>query len=234
MSDAARRMAKCCRRLADLGLIAGADGNISVRVGENRVLVTPSGVIKADVSPEDMVEVDFTGAVVRGGGGGGGGRHPPSAELNLHLEVLRLREDVMAVIHAHPPVATGISVSGQEFDWDVLPEMVFWVGRVPVVPYGAPGTPELAGRIAPFVQGHDAWILANHGAVSVGASLDEAQIRMETLEHSAKIVFTARLLGRVNPLAKDEVRRLENLRRNRDVSEASASPSPGPEPRKER
>ena len=234
MSDVARRMAKCCRRLADLGLIAGADGNVSVRVGENRVLVTPSGLIKADVSPEDMVEVDFTGAVVRGGGGGGGGRHPPSAELNLHLEVLRLREDVMAVIHAHPPVATGISVSGQEFIWDALPEMVFWVGRVPVVPYGAPGTPELAGRIAPFVQGHDAWILANHGAVSVGASLDEAQIRMETLEHSAKIVFTARLLGRVNPLAKDEVRRLENLRRKRDVSDAAAGPSPGPEPAKER
>ncbi len=228
MSDAARRMAKCCRRLADLGLIAGADGNISVRVGENRVLVTPSGLIKADVSPEDMVEVDFTGAVV------GGGRHPPSAELNLHLEVLRLREDVVAVIHAHPPVATGISVSGREFDWDVLPEMVFWVGRVPVVPYGAPGTPELAARIAPFVQGHDAWILANHGAVSVGASLDEAQIRMETLEHSAKIVFTARLLGRVNPLAKDEVRRLENLRRNRKPSEAAAGPSPGREPGKER
>ncbi len=233
MSDAARRMAKCCRRLADLGLIAGADGNISMRVGENRVLVTPSGVIKADVSTEDMVEVDFTGAVV-GGGGGGGGTYTPSAELNLHLEVLRLREDVMAVIHAHPPVATGISVSGQEFDWDALPEMVFWVGRVPVVPYGAPGTPELAARIAPFVQGHDAWILANHGAVSVGASLDEAQIRMETLEHSAKIVFTARLLGRVNPLAKDEVQRLENLRRNRNLSEAAASPSPGRELGKER
>ena len=233
MSDAARRMAKCCRRLADLGLIAGADGNISVRVGENRILVTPSGLIKADVSPEDMVEVDFTGAVI-GGRGRGRGRHQPSAELNLHLEVLRLREDVMAVIHAHPPVATGISVSGREFDWDVLPEMVFWVGRVPVVPYGAPGTPELAARLAPFVPGHDAWILANHGAVSVGASLDEAQIRMETLEHSAKIVFTARLLGRVNPLAKDEVRRLENLRRDRDLSEAAATSSPSREPGKER
>ena len=226
MSEAARRMAKCCRRLADLGLIAGADGNVSLRVGEDRVLVTPSGLVKADVGPEDMVEVDFKGAVVRG-------KHPPSAELHMHLEVLRLREDVMAVIHAHPPVATGISVSGQEFDWDVLPEMVFWVGRVPVVPYGAPGTPALAERMAPFVQGHDAWILANHGAVSVGASLDEAQIRMETLEHSAKIVFTARLLGRVNPLATDEVQRLENLRRSRDLSEAANSPTPGPEPGKE-
>ncbi len=120
--------------------------------------------------------------------------------------------DVTAVIHAHPPVATAMSVGGQEFDWDVLPEMVFLIGRVPVVPYGAPGTPKLAERIDPFVEGHDTWILANHGAVS----LDEARIRMETLEHSAKIVFAARLLGRVNHLSRDEVRRLEGLRLNKE------------------
>jgi L-fuculose-phosphate aldolase len=214
MSDAARRMADCCRRLADLGLIAGADGNVSVRVAGDRVLVTPSGLIKANLCPEDMVEVDLAGGVIQG-------RHRPSGELDLHLQILRARGDVTAVIHAHPPVATGISVAGQEFDWDVLPEMVFLVGRVPIVPYSPPGTPALGEQIGRFVREHDALILANHGAVSMGASLDEAQIRMETLEHSAKIVFTARLLGRVNPLPPDEVRRLENLRRDRDTSEES-------------
>ncbi len=122
--------------------------------------------------------MDLAGEVIRG-------RHPPSAELGWHLLILRSRGDVTAVIHAYPPVATGMSVAGQEFDWDVLPEMVFLVGRVPVVPYGAPGTPELAERIDP---------------------------------HSAKIVFTARLLGRVSHLSRDEVRRLEGLRRNRDRS----------------
>ncbi len=102
------------------------------------------------------------------------------------------------------------------------------MGRVPVVPYGAQGTPELAERIEPFIEGHDTLILANHGAVSMGASLDEAQIRMETLEHSAKIVFTAQLLGRVNHLSRDEVRRLEGLRRNRDRSRGQPdSPAPG-------
>ena len=214
MSDAARRMADCCRRLADLGLIAGADGNVSVRVADDRVLVTPSGLIKANLGPDDMVEVDLAGKVIRG-------RHRPSAELDLHVQMLRARDDVKAVIHAHPPVATGISVAGQEFDWNVLPEMVFLVGRVPVVPYGPPGTPALAEQVAPFVQEHDVLIMANHGAVSMGASLDEAQIRMETLEHSAKVVFTARLLGRVNPLPRGEVQRLENLRRARDHSEES-------------
>ncbi len=121
-----------------------------------------------------------------------------------------------------------MSVAGQEFDWDVLPEMVFLVGRVPVVPYGAPGTRELAELIDPFIEGHDTLILANHGAVSMGASLDEAQIRMETLEHSAKIVFTARLLGQVSHLSRDEVRRLEGLRPNRDRSRGLLdSPAPG-------
>ena len=121
-----------------------------------------------------------------------------------------------------------MSVAGQEFDWDVLPEMVFLVGRVPVVPYGAPGTRELAELIDPFIEGHDTLILANHGAVSMGASLDEAQIRMETLEHSANIVFTARLFGRVNPLSRDEVRQLEGLRPNRDRSRGLLdSPAPG-------
>lgn len=221
MSDAAGRMAECCRRLADLGLIAGAAGNISVRLAEDRVLVTPSGLIKADLESEDMVEVDLAGEVIRG-------QHPPSGELGLHLQILRSRGDVTAVIHAHPPVATGMSVAGQEFDWDVLPEMVFLVGRVPVVPYGAPGTRELAELIDPFIEGHDTLILANHGAVSMGASLDEAQIRMETLEHSAKIVFTARLLGRVSHLSRDEVRRLEGLRPNRDRSRGLLDgPAPG-------
>lgn len=170
-----------------------------------------------------MVEVDLAGQVL-------GGRHRPTAELDLHLRILRARASVHAVIHAHPPVATGLSVAGREFDWDVLPEMVFLVGKVPVVPYGAPGTGELGDRIEPFVQDHEAMILANHGAVSLGASLDEAQIRMETLEHSAKIIFAARLLGHVTPLARDEVRRLENLRRSRDRREESPSrPAPDPD-----
>ena len=208
--ETARRIAKCCKRLADLGLIAGIDGNVAVRVGPDRALVTPTGMLKADLGPDDIVEVDLTGRRIRG-------QRRPSSELDMHLRILRARDDVVAVVHAHPPVATGFSVAGEAFDACVLPELIFQVGWVPVVPYGTPGTPELGDRIEPFIGGHDALILANHGAVTMGSSLDEAQIRMESLEHSAKIIFTARLLGRVNPLASTDVRRLEEMRRGRDI-----------------
>ena len=208
--ETARPIAKCCKRLADVGLIAGIDGNVAVRVGPDRALVTPTGMLKADLTADDIVEVDLTGKRIRG-------QRRPSSELDMHLRILRARDDVVAVVHAHPPVATGFSVAGEAFDACVLPELIFQVGWVPVVPYGTPGTPELGDRIEPFIQGHDALILANHGAVTMGKSVDEAQMRMESLEHSAKIILTARLLGRVNPLAPDDVRRLEDLRRGKDM-----------------
>lgn len=213
--DTARRIARCCKRLADLGLSAGQDGNVAVRVGEDRALVTPRGMLKADLSPDDIVEIDLSGRRIRGS-------RMPSSELDMHLRILRARPDVHAVVHAHPPVATGFSVAGEAFDTCVLPELIYQVGWVPVVPYGTPGTPELGDRIEPFLEGHDALLLANHGAVTMGSSLDEAQIRMESLEHSAKIILTARLLGRVNPLNPSDVARLEELRR--------ARPSPGTYP----
>lgn len=214
--DTARRMAEYCGRLAELGLIAGIDGNIAVRVAPDRALVTPTGFLKAQLRAEDIVEVDLTGAKVRG-------RRRPSSELDMHLRILRRRADVTAVVHAHPPLATGFSVAGEAFDACVLPELIFQVGWVPVVPYGTPGTPELGERIEPFIDDHDALILANHGAVTMGSTLEEAMARMESVEHSAKIIFTARMLGRVNPLTPEEVRRLEDLRRGRDLS----GPYPG-------
>ena len=223
--ETASRIAKCCRRLADVGLIAGMDGNIAIRVAPDRALVTPTGMLKADLHADDIVEVDLSGKRIRG-------QHRPSSELDMHLRILRAREDVVAVVHAHPPVATGFSVAGEAFDACVLPELIFQVGWVPVVPYGTPGTPELGERIEPFIAGHDALILANHGAVTMGSSLDEAQIRMESLEHSAKIIFTARMLGRVNPLSPGDVQRLEELRRSRDLPgpyPGCPVPPPGPE-----
>jgi L-fuculose-phosphate aldolase len=209
--DLARRIAACCRRLADLGLSAGQDGNVAVRVGEDRALVTPRGMLKSEVTADDIVEVDLSGRRIRG-------TRQPSSELDMHLRILRGRPDVTAVVHAHPPVATGFSVAGEAFDQCVLPELIFQVGWVPLVPYGTPGTPELGDRLDPYLADHDALLLANHGAVTMGSSLDEAQIRMESLEHSAKIILTARLLGRVTPLEAADVARLEELRRARPAA----------------
>lgn len=207
-SAVARRMALCCRRLAEQGLIAGQDGNLSVRLGAGRVLVTPSGVIKALVGAADMVEVDLRGRRRRG-------RRNPTSELDLHLRILMRRPDVGAVVHAHPPVATGFGVAGQDMHIFVLPELVLQCrGGVPLVPYGTPGTPELGDRIEPYLAGHDAWLLANHGAVTVGDTLDAAWIRMESLEHGARIIWNARMLGRVNELSLEAAAK---LRRERDV-----------------
>ena len=199
-------MALCCQQLAAGGLIAGRDGNLSVRLGPNRVLVTPSGLIKSLVTAADMVEVDLAGRPRRRG------RRKPTSELDLHLRILRHRPDVQAVVHAHPPIATGFAVAGEAIPDNLLPELIFVVGRVPIVPYGTPGTPELGDRIVPYLEGHDALLLANHGAVTMGSTLDEAWIRMESLEHSARIIVAARMVGQPQPLDVQSVERLEALR----------------------
>jgi L-fuculose-phosphate aldolase len=204
-SAVARRMALCCRQLAAHRLIAGRDGNLSVRLGADRVLVTPSGFIKSLLTPADMVEVDFTGNPRRKSS------RKPTSELDLHLRILRHRPDVHAVVHAHPPAATGFAVAGQEIPGNLLPELIFVVGPVPLVPFGMPGTPELGDRIVPYLEDrrHQALLLANHGAVTLGKTLDEAWIRMESLEHSARIITAARAVGEPKPLTAQAVERLQ-------------------------
>lgn len=187
------------------GLIAGTDGNIAVRLAGDRVLVTPSGCAKGELAPEDLVEVDLAGRHVRGS-------NQASSELGMHLVILRVRPDVAAVVHAHPPTATGFTIAGRTLDEGVIPELVVQVGPVPLVPYAMPGTPDLGETIAPYARGHDALLLANHGAVTMGRTLDEAHYRMESLEHSARILLTARLLGRVEALRPADVARLLGLR----------------------
>jgi L-fuculose-phosphate aldolase len=206
--EVAREIVLCCRRLTEAGLIAGQDGNVSVRVGEDRALVTPAGLIKGELTVDDLVEVDLAGKRIRG-------QRRASSEIDMHLRILRGRPDVGAVVHAHPPVATGFSVAGESFNACVLPELIFLVGWVPLVPYGTPGTSELGEQLEPFIKGYDALLLANHGAVTMGATLMDARIRMESLEHAAKILLTARLLGRVVELDRASVERLEELRRGR-------------------
>jgi len=194
-------MALCCRQLAAGGLIAGRDGNLSVRLGPDRVLVTPSGLIKSTLTAGDMVEVGLAGRKRRG-------RRNPTSELDLHLRILSRRPDVGAVVHAHPPAATGFAVAGEEIPANVLPELILIVGRVPIVPYGRAGTPELGDRVEPYLAEHDALLLANHGAVTMGKTLDQAWIRMETLEHAARIIMAARAIGEPKPVVlRAEARR---------------------------
>jgi L-fuculose-phosphate aldolase len=204
-ATAARQIVRCCRRLWDAGLIAGADGNVSVRLAPGRLLVTPSGLLKCDLASGDLVEVDL-------GGGRRRGSRRASSELDLHLRVYRRRPDCGAVVHAHPPAATAFAVAGQALPDDVLPELILYLGSVPLVPYATTGTAALGDAVEPFLDGRVAVLLANHGAVTWGADLTTAQIRMESLEHSARILLAARALGQITRLTPEQVSALDQRR----------------------
>lgn len=186
-----------CRRLYEKGLIAGPDGNVSVRLSAGSILITPAALSKIDVTPDDLVEVSMDGVRISG-------YREPSSEVHLHVRLYARRPDVQAVVHAHPPVATGFAVAGEGFESAVLPELVYQMGRVPLVPYATPGTPAVADAFEPFIAGHDAFLMANHGATTTGPSLLIAHQRMESVEHSARILLTARLLGRVTELSTEQ------------------------------
>lgn len=194
---ARRQIVQVCRRLYERGLIAGPDGNISVRIAEDRVLVTPAGMSKVDVTVEDLVEVSLDGTRRRGA-------RAPSSELAVHLRIYRRRPAVGAVVHAHPPAATSFAVAGEVLDARVLPELIGQMGEIALVPYARPGTEELADRFEPLLARHEVFLMANHGAVTLGDSLTIAHQRMESLEHAARIVINARILGRVQLLPPAE------------------------------
>ena len=201
----AHEIVLCCRRLWQGGLIAGQDGNVSVRHAPGRLLVTPRGLLKSELTPEDIVEVDLEGRHL-------GGSRMASTELDLHLRVYRRRPDCGAVVHAHPPMATAFAVVGEGIPGNVLPEVAVLMGEVPLVPYATTGTPALGDAVEPFLEGHDAVLLANHGAVAWGANLAAARIRMESLEHAARILAAARCLGPITRLTPEQMTDLERLR----------------------
>ncbi len=214
-----REVVGVCRRLYERGLIAGPDGNVSVRLAPDRLLVTPAGMSKVDVAAADLVEVTMAGRRVRG-------RHHPSTEIAVHLRIYARRPDVQAVVHAHPPVATGFALAGEGLPEQVLPEIICQVGAVPLVPYGTPGTEALADRFEPYLDGHDAFLMANHGAVTAGPSLLIAHQRMESLEHAARIMLIARLLGRVIELSPTDVAALVAARERASTPRATSRREP--------
>lgn len=199
--EAREAIVDVCRRLWQAGLIAGPDGNVSVRLRDGNVLVTPSGLSKVDVLPEQLAMLTLDGDQVAG-------PLPASSEVRMHLRVYRRRADVHAVVHAHPPTATAFAVAGEDFMAPVLPEVILQMGGVPLVPYATPGTDAVPDALVPFLERHDAFLLANHGATTVGGTLREAHQRMESLEHAARIIATARALGRVIGLTEEQARPL--------------------------
>ena len=193
------------RRMYARGYTASNDGNISVRLGADRLLMTPKSVCKGFMTPDMMCITDLDGRKIQGD-------RDPSSEMLMHLEVYRQRPDVQAVVHAHPPIATGFAVAGIPLDRAVLAEVLTTLGSIPIAEYATPSTSELPEAVRKYIKAHDGMLLANHGALTVGADLFAAYYKMETIEHFAKISLVARLLGRENLLAREEVDRLQGLR----------------------
>jgi L-fuculose-phosphate aldolase len=208
------------RRMYARGYTASNDGNISARLDERRLLMTPKSVCKGFMTPEMMCITDLEGRKLAG-------ERDPSSEMQMHLEVYRQRPDVNAVVHAHPPTATGFAVAGIPLDRAVLAEVVTTLGSVPIAEYATPSTRELPEAVRKYVKAHDGMLLANHGALTLGRDLFAAYYKMETIEHFANISLVARLLGGERLLSREEVSRLQGLRGSYGI----ASPAPiCPEP----
>ncbi len=192
-------------RLYDHGFVAANDGNISVKLNNNEFYCTPTGVSKGSLTPDMIIKIDAEGNKIEGA-------LNPSSEIKMHLRVFRERPDVNAVVHAHPPVATAFTVAGIPLDRYILPEAVLTIGDVPTCAYGTPSTMEIPDSLMPYIQEHDAFMLKNHGALTIGNTLTRAFFTMEEVEFNAKIMKYAMELGRIEEISEEKMYALMDLR----------------------
>jgi L-fuculose-phosphate aldolase len=203
--EAAEGILHVCRRMYERGFVAANDGNVSVRLSEDRLLATPAGMSKGFLARGDLVLTNMKGEKVSG-------RREPTSEVKMHIRAYELRDDIAAVVHAHPPYATAFSVVAVPLAGCILPEVIVSIGSVPLTQYATPSTEEVPRSIEDVVRTYDAFLLRNHGAMTVGRDAVGAYHKLETVEHFAKITFIARHLGRINPLGDEEVRKLMEVR----------------------
>jgi L-fuculose-phosphate aldolase len=207
------------RLIYQKGWVAANDGNISVRLDQDRVLCTPTGVSKGLMHPDDLIVCDGKGNKLYG-------VKERTSEIAMHLLIYQLRPEIRSVVHAHPPVATGFAAAGKALDLALLPEVIISMGCVPLAGYGLPGTPELLEPMKPLIGKYDALLMANHGAVCYGEDHWKAFFRMETVEHYARIALVAHLLGGASVLPKAEVDKLLDSRSRYGVTVKSGG-APG-------
>ena len=207
------QMCDVCHKMWQLGWVAANDGNVSVKLEDGTFLATPTGISKSFITPEKIVHIDKDANIIEANGD-----YRPSSEIKMHLRCYKEREDVGAVLHAHPPVATGYAVANVPLDEYSMIETVIAIGSIPVTPYGTPSTYEVPDAIAPYLGEHDVVLLQNHGALSVGSDLLTAYYRMETLELFAKISLNAHLLGGAKEISRTNIDKLISMRANYKVT----------------
>jgi len=206
------------RALHERGYVAAMDGNLSVRLAENRIVATPTAMCKGVMRPSDLVIVDMQGHRLAG-------KRDVSSEIAMHLLIYRLRPDIHGIVHAHPPTATGFAAAGLALNQPLVCEVVIGLGSIPLAKYGTPGTPELTEALEPLVPQYDAILMSNHGVVAYGSDLNHAYMKMETVEHFAQIALVTHLLGRQQPLGSEELEKLL-LARSKYQGSTSVAPLP--------
>jgi L-fuculose-phosphate aldolase len=204
--EARQEIVTYSHKVQKYGYVSATDGNLSIRLDERHVLITPSGLEKGEMTVEDPIIVDMEGNKVEGKG-------KPSSEGKLHLEVYHARPDIDAVIHAHPPVSIAFTVAGLPVDTCLLPEVVVTMGAVPTSSYATPTTEEVPQSIRHLILESDAVMLARHGSLTIGKNLKSAFKILEKIEHSAQIAMYARMLGGPVPFSREELDKLYALRR---------------------
>ena len=196
-----------CHKMWQLGWVAANDGNVSARLDDGTFLCTPTGISKSFITPEKLLRVDKDLKVLEGQEG-----LRPSSEMKMHLRCYEKRHDVMCVVHAHPPGATGFAVAHKAMDMYNMIEDVTVIGSVPLTPYGTPSTTEVPDAIEPYLEEHDVMLLENHGALAVGSDVITAFYRMESLELWAKITINAVILGGSHDISRENIQKLIDLR----------------------
>lgn len=202
-----------CHKMWQLGWVAANDGNVTVKLEDGTFLATPTGISKSFITPEKLIQINEKGEILDALEG-----YKPSSEIKMHLRCYKEREDVGAVVHAHPPTATGYAVAHVDLDRYTMIETIIAIGSIPVTPYGTPSTNEVPDSIAPYLQEHDVLLLANHGALTVGSDLYTAYYRMETLELYAKISLNAKLIGGEKEVDSSNIKRLISMREQYGVT----------------
>ncbi len=193
-----KKLVEICHKVYAKGFVAAYDGNISARTENNNVLITRSGICKGDIKEKDIIEIDLSGKVISGKG-------KISTEHKIHLYAYKKRKEVNAVVHCHPIYATVLALLGEGLDKHFLPEVFLTIGKVPLCKYATPSTAQVPKSLEPYINYSWAMLLQNHGAVTLGETLDDAYFKMEKLEHAAKIILLARLIGKPKKLSKKNI-----------------------------
>ncbi|MCD6386499.1 class II aldolase/adducin family protein [Candidatus Sumerlaeota bacterium] len=202
------------RRAWQRGFVAANEGNFSVRISEDEVLTTPTLVSKGFMEPEDICKVDMEGNVLDARRG-----RKPTSEVIMHIGLYQRRSDIKAVVHLHPPYATAFAVAGEPLPKCILPEVEIFVGEIPIAEYGTPGTPELMESLLPFLENHDTFLLANHGALTAGKDIIDAYYKMEILESYCKILIILQQIGKIRQLNPEHMRRLLAIKERMGLSD---------------